>query len=266
MQSPLGMVDCLLVRLLAPLQNLRHLGHLMDFCYPRLCGVCESAAGPGVEICPACMGELRQLEAAPRCQRCAMPLAEHGACCPYCQARGSRPLDRIVSLGVFRDPIRQLIHQIKYHGRWTLAEFLADRLLEQEPVKALLTETELIVPVPLHPWRHMSRGYNQAELIARRLARRCGIRLRQPVIRLKNTETQTHLHSRQKRLQNLRDAFGVLRPRVIRGRHIVIVDDVLTTGATLGSVARAMLQAEPASLCGLVVAVADPRSGDFQSI
>ncbi|WP_428938620.1 ComF family protein [Fontivita pretiosa] len=254
------------MRLPAPLQHLRHLRHLMDFCYPRLCGVCDSAAGDGLEICAACMVELRQLETAPRCEWCAMPLAEHGAPCPYCHGRGNKPFDRIVSLGVFRDPIRQLIHQIKYHGRWTLAEFLADRLLEHEPVKGLLTETELIVPVPLHPWRHMSRGYNQAELIARRLARRCRIRLRHPVIRLKNTQTQTHLHSRQKRLENLRDAFGVLRPRAIRGRHVVIVDDVMTTGATLGSVARAMLEAEPASLCGLVVAVADPRGRDFQSI
>jgi ComF family protein len=240
--------------------------HLIDFCYPRVCAVCDTVGAGRLEMCDPCFQKLRELEDAPACPRCAMPLATSGAPCPYCQSAGVRPFERIVALGPFRDPVRHLIHQVKYHNRWPLAEFLADRLIEQESAKALLTETDVLVPVPLHPWRQMSRGYNQAELVARRLGKRCRIKLSSALVRLKNTETQTHLHSKEKRLENLRDAFGLLRPGSVHARHVVIVDDVMTTGATLGSAARAILDAEPESLSAIVVAVADPRGQDFQAI
>src|SRR5207248_7350120 len=122
-----------------------------------------------------------------------MPLAEHDAPCPYCRRNGVRPLEKIVRLGTFTDPIKHLIHQMKYHRRWPLAEFFADRLLDQERVQKLLSETQVIVAVPLYPLRQMLRGYNQAEVIARRLAKRHYIKFSAPAIRLKNTETQTHL-------------------------------------------------------------------------
>lgn len=206
------------------------------------------------------------MESAPGCARCAMPLAMPDSPCPHCSGRGRGPYERIVRLGIYDDPLRHLIHQIKYHGRWMLAEFLADRLIEQERVKALLTETDVLVPVPLYPLRQISRGYNQAELVARRLGRLCDIRIVSPMVRLKNTETQTHLHSRQQRYENLRDAFGLRSGRALRGRHLVVVDDVTTTGATLDAVSRCLADAEPASLSAVVLAIADPRRKGFEAI
>lgn len=195
-----------------------------------------------------------------------MPLGGLGGDCPYCEGKGLYPFDRIVALGMFRDPLRHLIYSVKYRGQWTLAERLADRLLEHESAKGLLSDVDCVVPVPLHAVRHIGRGFNQAEVIARRLAKRCGLRFARAAIRLRNTDSQIHLHSRAKREENLKDAFGLVKERPIRGRHVVIVDDVTTTGATLRSLARTLQYAEPASLSAAVLAVADPLGQDFQVI
>lgn len=239
------------------------LGHVLDFCYPPACAVCEEAA---VSLfCPTCAAALRALQDERFCERCSRPLGE-GAACAFCHGRGLRPIERIVVLGRFDDPLKHVIHLMKYHHRWPLAESMADRLLESEAVKGLLTETDRLVPVPLFRWRRFARGYNQAEVIARRLGRRCRIRVVHPAIRWRHTETQTHLHSRAARAANLRDAFLLVRPKTITGRHVVLVDDVVTTGATLQALARALLPAKPASICAIALAVADSHRRHFERV
>jgi ComF family protein len=240
--------------------------HLIDFLYPPLCAVCNATYSGDSPLCGECTMKLSQLAAAPACKYCGLPIAQADAPCPRCLGDGMRPFERIARLGVFDDPLRHMIHGIKYHGRWPLAEFLAEGLAQQESVKELLREADLIAAVPLHPWRELSRGFNQAAVIARRLGKKAGVKVASPIVRLKNTETQTHLHSRKKRLENLRNAFELSRPRLIRDKHVVLVDDVFTSGATLISAGRTILQAEPASLCAIVVAVADSRRRNFETI
>ncbi len=195
-----------------------------------------------------------------------MPIPQLDAPCPHCAGKGLSPFAEVVRLGIFEDPIKRLIHLAKYHHRWPLAEFLAERLSAQARVKALLLRSEVLVPVPLHLIRHVRRGYNQAELLAARLGKLNRLRVARPAVRLRHTETQTHLHSHAKRQENLRDAFGLMKPRCIRGKHVVIVDDVMTTGATLKSLARCLKDAEPASLSAVIVAVADPKRRGFEVI
>ena len=243
------------------------LTQVIDFCYPGACAICQDHAPGRAALCDGCMNELRLLERAPSCDRCAMPLAELDAPCPYCNDKGIHPFERILRLGVFEDPLKKLIHQAKYHHRWPLAEFLAERLSEQERVRTLLFETDVLVAVPLHVLRHIKRGYNQAEVLVSRLKhfdRR--LKIARPAVRLRNTETQTHIHSQAKREENLRDAFGLVNPKCIRGKHVVLVDDVMTTGATLKSFARCLKEAEPASLSAIVVAIADPKRRGFEVI
>jgi ComF family protein len=239
---------------------------VIDFCYPGRCAVCKAGVEGSAMLCPACDDELHKLEAAAGCTWCGRPIPEVGAPCPHCLGDGIAHYDRVLRLGVFAEPLKHLIHQMKYHRQWGLAEDLAERLLAQERVKGVLSETDVIVPVPLHRLRQVMRGYNQAEVMATRLARRCRIRIARPVVRLRHTESQTEMTSAQAREDNLRDAFGLVSPKRVRGMHVVVVDDVMTTGATLRAVARALRPAKPASLSAMVIAVADPKGRDFQSI
>jgi ComF family protein len=195
-----------------------------------------------------------------------MPLVEHGAPCPYCQGRGLSPFERIVRIGVYQDPLRSLIHRAKYSNEWYLAEQLADRLSEKDETKTLLEQADVLVPVPLHFRRQLQRGYNQAEVIAQRIGAVRQVKVAQAAARCRATESQISLHSRASRVENLKDAFALLRPAAVAGKHVVLVDDVMTSGATLLSLARVLKPAKPASLSALVIAIADPRGHGFETI
>jgi ComF family protein len=253
---------------LVPLVRIRQLlRDVMDFCYPGRCAACDADTGDGGSfLCGECLTSLVKLETAPACGACGMPLADPEDPCPYCEGKGLRPYEQVVRLGTFQDPLKHVIHQMKYHGRWPLAERLAGRLLRQRRVQDLIAQADCLMPVPLHRLRQMARGYNQADVIARFLSRRCGKRVVRPVVRLRHTETQTHLHSRAQRLENLKDAFGLIGERHVRGKHVIVIDDVKTTGATLQAIARTLRPAKPASLSVIVLAIADPKGRDFLAI
>jgi ComF family protein len=233
---------------------------VMDFWFPWSCAVCrtgfEGRPGP---LCAKCFGALQKLEDEPSCPVCAASLPMHRSPCPYCKGKGWPNFERVVRLTSYHEPVAVMIRQMKYHRGWGLGEELAKRLLAQERVKGLLHETQVLVPVPLHWRRQLERGYNQAEVIARWLGRKCNLPVARPVRRVRNTETQTHLHSHAKRAQNLRDAFALVDGRPIAGRHVTLIDDVWTTGATMQAMARVLKTARPASISAIVVAAADPR-------
>jgi ComF family protein len=241
------------------------LSRVVDFCYPSICAHCDGDCETRSELCSSCVGELERLETAPSCPCCAMPLPTQGSPCPHCHGQGVGQFERVLRLGVFDDPIRHLIHEMKYRRQWNLGEFLADRLLASEQVRGLLHHCDCLVPVPLHFRRQVLRGYNPSEVIASRLARRSNRRLVRAVVRLRNTPSQTNL-SVQLRARNVRDAFGLIKPRQVAGKSIVLVDDVMTTGATLRAVARTLCSAKPASISAIIVAIADPKHRGFEVI
>jgi ComF family protein len=241
-------------------------GAVLEFCYPSVCAVCSSIAPPGERWCEKCDLELENLQFAPACDVCAMPLAEHLAPCPYCEGKGLKPFKRIARLGIFASPLKDLIHRVKYSNDWPLGERLAERLAQQDSVQAILAEPKVLIPVPLFWRRQAWRGFNQAELIARVLAKQTSSKAKCAVVRLRDTPTQTALQKRAQRMENLQNAFGTIDPTAIRGKDIVLVDDVVTTAATLQTLAREVRRHDPASVSAIVMSIADPKGRAFEVI
>ena len=235
----------------------------LDFCFPRTCPGCDRGHERRGLFCHDCERLMQDLETSPHCRHCGRPLPLPGAPCPTCRGRGLRPFSRTLALGTLREPLRSVVHQVKYRRQWHLAEAMADRLVNAHDLPSWLDGADALVPVPLHPRRQTDRGFNQADVIARRLGHRCGVPVWTPVARVRDTPTQTELHALSKRADNLRGAFRVTDPAAVRGRRLVVVDDVSTTGATLSSLGRALRAERPAELLAVVLCVADPKGRDF---
>ena len=222
---------------------------LVRLLYPPVCVLCGAPGHDGIDLCAACRAELT----APvrRCPSCAAILPR-GADGP-CGACLRRPpvFDAAYAALSYRPPIDRLVTGLKFHGRLAMAglfgELMAADLSGREP-------PDLIIPVPLHPKRLRERGFNQAREIARPLARRLGVPLApQAATRIRATPPQTELDARARK-RNVRGAFAATED--VAGRRIALVDDVMTIGATLDELAKAMKRAGAARV---EVWVADRR-------
>jgi ComF family protein len=244
----------------------RGVGVVLDSVAPRGCAGCGTMVEPD-ELCATCQADLDELTARPACLKCGGPLGgDGGGLCPWCLGKGVYPFEGIVRLGTFDGPIKTLVHRMKYGRRWGIGEALADMLWEQESVRDIVAAADVIAPVPLHWWKQVGRGFNQAEVIARRLASYTRARVVRPVKRIMATESQTHFHSQKKRAENVKRAFAMRNPRLVAGKKVVLVDDVMTTGATIGTVARRLIEGGAAGVWGVVVAVADPKRRGWRAV
>jgi len=236
-----------------------------DVLLPQHCCVCTSPAL--LWLCDECRREFDKATAEPLCPVCSSPLGYADAPCPRCLGREGRAIARVAALARHDGALRDLVHALKYRGRWGLARHLAGHMLRRAAVKRLAESSDMIVPVPLHWWRRLSRGYNQAELLARELAGLTGLELCQALRRRTPTQWQTRLKSIAARARNVRGAFAPTRHagRIV-GRRILLIDDVMTTQATLRAAARALKPMQPASVSALVVTIADPGRRGFTTI
>ena len=225
----------------------------LDLVFPPLCPVCDGILGAGRHdpLCGACWEGFGRI-APPWCRCCGAPLGIEGLCGA---CRGRRPRFAYARAAVlYGDLVREAIHAFKFGGRRGLANPLGD-LLAGLGLSALPgAAPDALVPVPLHPRRARERGYDQALLLARRLERAWSLTVvADALLRAVPTQPQTDLDAAARR-RNVRDAFAVRRPELIAGRHVVLVDDVLTTGATAGECARALYRAGAAAVGVLTVA------------
>jgi ComF family protein len=149
---------------------------------------------------------------------------------------------------------RRVVHSFKYGGRWSLARDLGQwfgRVLADTDAYA---GVDAIVPVPLHFRKVLKRGYNQSEYIAQGMSRSMSVPVEtRAVVRLINNPSQTTTAAHHERWENVEGIFAVRRPERLAGRHILLVDDVMTTGATIGSCAEAIARAVPD--CRISIAV-----------
>ena len=222
----------------------------LDLVFPPLCPVCREMLGAGRRdpLCGACWKGMDRI-GPPWCRCCGIPLGIEGLC-GWCRERRPR-FAYARAAARYGGLVRDAIHAFKFGGRRGLAEPLGD-LLAGLGLSALPgAAPDSLVPVPLHHRRERERGYNQALLVARRLERAWGVPVvTDALVRLTATAPQTHLDAPARR-RNVRKAFAVRRPEAIAGRHVVLVDDVLTTGATVGECARVLTRAG-ASIVGVL--------------
>jgi ComF family protein len=187
----------------------------------------------------------------------AWPLDEHGVCAG-CRS-GLRGFDYAASFGIYEGSLRSLIHLYKYSGMKPLARLLAgylDRAISMEE------HFDIVVPVPLHWRKQWHRGFNQAELLARQVARHRGIPMLNALRRRRATATQAGLASAGRR-RNVEGAFAVKGGAEwtarLAGGKILLIDDVMTTGATAGACAAALKRAGAKSVSLLTLARVDRR-------
>ena len=212
--------------------------------YPPTCVGCAAATAAPHALCPACWSGLRLIER-PFCERLGTPFALDLGVGTLLSPRAiAEPpaFDRARAVALYDGTARDLVHRLKYGDRLDLARAMGRMMASAG--RELTGEADLVVPVPLHRARLWRRRFNQAALLAQRVARLSGLPLDVGVLaRVKPTRSQVGL-TRHQRAENLQGAFrvpGAARPR-LAGRRVLLVDDVATTGATGNAAARALLR------------------------
>jgi ComF family protein len=221
---------------------------LLDLLFPPRCVGCRRA---GAWLCADCLAQVGRPEG-PLCVRCGRPFRGSGPC-PDCRGQ-NRALEQVRAPFFFEGSVQKAVHELKYRGRRVLAPPLAEELAAC--LQRLDWPAAAIVPVPLHHQRERIRGYNQSALLARSLAVQSGRPLLEgSLVRWRDTRPQVGLDG-PARQENVRGAFR-WESREPPPEHILLLDDVYTTGATMAACAEALRQAGAAEVRGL--ALARPR-------
>ena len=225
--------------------------------YPEVCQLCGEARATPAEgyVCAGCRAKARFIQQ-PFCQRCGRPF--EGDITTQFECSNCREMEwhfqSARSAVMARDPVMEVIHRYKYQRALWFEPFLADLLIRAAVPVLDQQKPSMIVPVPLHPTKQREREFNQAERLARHLGAAMQIPVNKRLLRrVVPTRTQTQL-SRQERLANVRNAFAMRGGQRLNGERIVLVDDVLTTGATTSACARVLTAAGAGEVCVWTVA------------
>jgi ComF family protein len=244
--------------------------------YPTSCFLCGTPLPhlSHAPICDVCWAEIPTGTAASSCERCG-DLLEPASGRTHCRAcsLAEPAFSKAVFYGLYRERMREAIHALKYERLTPAARRLGGMLAEA--IAQLHGEAPaqmLVVPVPLHRRRAATRGFNQTRLLARHAI--AALRRTHPdwkltlapqtLVRTRNTESQAGLTPRQRRI-NLRNAFRVTAPQAVNGRHVLIVDDILTTGATARATAQALRKAGAESVWVATLARARRDANEFHN-
>jgi ComF family protein len=229
----------------------------LNFLYPEICQLCREARATPAEgfVCEGCRAKVKFIEP-PFCDRCGLPY--EGAItttfeCANCRDREMH-FSSARSAAVARDEVLEVIHRYKYQRALWFEPFLAELLVSRAAPELARDKWDLIVPIPLYAAKQREREFNQAERLGGRLSAATGIPLDTGFVeRVVPTRTQTQL-SRAERVANMRRAFAMRTGSKLSGERVILVDDVLTTGATTSACARELRAGGAAKVCVWTVA------------
>jgi len=213
------------------------IARLLNILYPSQCPMCGTSSDVFnlSPICSSCWSGIRRYRG-PSCKVCALPfVSEHSKVCGQCLKK-TPPFSKVITYGLYEDILAEAINQLKFHGIKRISKTLGRLLLSLD-----LPETEGIVPVPVTIKRLRERGFNQSLLIARVIEKESKVPLLMDTL-LKKKETPPQIGlSAKERLLNLKNAFEVKGN--IKGRRLLLVDDVMTTGATVTECSKVLMKA-----------------------
>jgi ComF family protein len=247
---------------------------LFSLLFPSDCRICRAPLTTiaRIPVCEPCLAQVRPLDGL-LCRICGEKLfvsfanSDEGALCGICR-RAEPHFRRAVAYGAYEGALRDLVHLFKYQGTRPAGKLLG-QLLDQAVRTMELPDSVIVVPVPLWSGKRNARGFNQAEAIARSfiaLQSSSSIQLDTAIlVRTRETASQTGL-TRHQRRANVRGAFAVIAPEKIKGRSILIVDDVMTTGTTAGECARVLRRAGAKEVFVATVARATKEIGSVVAI
>lgn len=206
------------------------------------CLLCDEPADAELPICVPCETELPWL--GEHCQTCALPLTAAGLTCSECQLEPPA-FEQVAAPWLYGFPVDSLITRFKHNAKWPFGHLLAD-VLGQYLLHRFdedLPRPDALLPVPLASKRLRQRGFNQAAMLARWLSGQLDLPCEENVLqRIKDTNAQQELDAKARK-KNLRSAFDLSPDADVKGRHLALVDDVLTTGATAQALARILMDA-----------------------
>jgi ComF family protein len=225
--------------------------------YPNACRLCGEPLAPDAgAFCAPCKDGLRS-DPRPSCPRCAdtvgpFVLLQDG--CTHCQAAGFA-FDLAFRLGPYEGLLRDAILRLKHHTGEGLADHLGELWASCAAERLRAAGSDVVIPVPLHWLHRLRRGYNQSEALARGLAAALGVPCRPRWLRrARATRKQHHCQSSDERRANVRGAFRTRHAGSLRGRRVLLVDDVMTTGSTAHEAARTLRAAGAAQVAVAVLA------------
>lgn len=227
----------------------------LSLLYPPHCAHCPARIESHEFICSGCLEKAKRIEA-PFCDICSQPF--NGAidgifACANCSQRHFH-FDCAVSTYLSRGMVRELIHRFKYQQEYRLRHPLADWLAESLNDPRIQSRPfDFYIPVPLHPVRLREREFNQAAVLADLLGKRSGKPVLDCLRRVRYTTTQTRF-DRNERMENLRNAFDLRKNTSVQGKHLLLIDDVLTTGSTVDECSRVLRNAGASSIRVMTVA------------
>ena len=230
---------------------------LIDFIFPPRCFGCDKDIDSGM-VCSKCFTQVTTV-ALGVCPICGLPTSFKEECTHPLLLSGLRPniLSRIRALGKYITPYKGLVHNFKYQNKKKLARVLGLGLANVISSDPILSRADYIVPIPLHSARLRERGYNQALLLAQEAAFSSGVTLKDCLVRKKYTRSQTELDY-MSRTKNISGAYKIKTNLdfSLKDRKVILIDDVITTGATLSEAAKILIENGISEVYGAVVTTA----------